>query len=202
MEPADDPPANLRARQKAQTHDLIVDALVEAMGSGRTDDLTHEALARRLGISRQTIYRHFPDREHLMRAIWERLNPRFAGQGLPDDEAALIAKLRPMYEAFDRDADLITIAQSTPQGRAMRNSVRDKRAAAFRKATAAATKDLDERDALLATAVIQLLHGGQAWIEMRQQWGLAGAEIADACAWAVRTLLADLHARAGRPLAE
>jgi hypothetical protein len=54
----------------------------------------------------------------------------------------------------------------------------------------------------MATAVIQLLCGGQAWIEMRQQWGLDGAEIAEACGWAIRTLLADLHARKGAGLGD
>lgn len=197
---ADDSTPSLRERQKAQTRELIVDALVAAMATGDPEELSHDALARRAEVSRQTVYRHFPDREGLMRALWERLNPRFAAQGLPTDEAALRDLLEPMYRAFDRDADLVTIAQSTPQGRAIRMSVRDKRAAAFRQATAAATEGLSEREAVMAASVIQLLHGGQAWMEMRQQWGLSGEEIARACGWAIGALLADLHARRGRPL--
>jgi AcrR family transcriptional regulator len=193
---------NLRERQKAQTREMILDALVQAMAAGELEQATHDALARRVGVSRQTVYRHFPDREGLMAALWEKLNPRFAAQGLPTDEAALLAALKPMYAAFDRDADIVTVAQSTPQGRAMRLAVREKRAAAFRQATAAAALGLPEADAVKAAAVIQLLCGGQAWIEMRQQWGLDGEAIADACGWAIRVLLADLHARQGRPLAE
>jgi AcrR family transcriptional regulator len=201
MPPADDSAPSLRERQKAQTRGLILDALLETLAAGRVDELTHDALARKVGVSRQTVYRHFPDRERLMAGLWERLNPRFAARGLPTTEADLTALLAPMYAAFDRDADLITLAQSTPQGRAMRMAVKGKRAAAFRQATAAATQGLSEREAVMATAVIQLLSGGQAWIEMRQQWGLSGAEIAQACGWAIRTLLADLHARQGTPLA-
>jgi AcrR family transcriptional regulator len=193
---------NLRERQKAQTRNLLLDALVEAMAAGQLEQATHDALARRVGVSRQTVYRHFPDRETLMAALWERLNPRFAAQGLPTDEPSLLAALAPMYAAFDRDADIITVAQSTPQGRAMRLAVREKRSAAFRQATAGATQGLSEREAVMATAVIQLLCGGQAWIEMRQQWGLDGAEIAEACGWAIRTLLADLHARKGAGLGD
>ena len=200
MDLAAEPPTSLRERQKAQTRHLILDALLNAMAAGEMEQATHDALARRVGVSRQTVYRHFPDRESLMAALWERLNPRFTAQGLPADEGALLSLLKPMYEAFDRDADLITMAQSTPQGRAMRLAVRGKRAKAFRQATAAATKGLSEREAVMATAVIQLLHGGQAWIEMRQQWGLSGPEIAAACRWAISTLLADLHARRGGAL--
>lgn len=202
MASPDASPTSLRERQKAQTRGLIVDAMVAAMAAGELEQATHDGLAKRVGVSRQTVYRHFPDRESLMAALWERLNPRFSATGLPTTEAALTGLLSEMYAAFDRDAELITIAQSTPQGRAMRLAVKSKRTAAFREATAEATEALPQREQVLATAVIQLLHGGQAWIEMRQQWGLSGEEIARACGWAIRTLLADLHARRGRPLAD
>lgn len=195
-----EPPTNLRDRQKAQTRNLILDALVNALAAGEVDQLAHDALARRVGVSRQTVYRHFPDRESLMAALWERVNPRFAAQGLPTEEAALTELLPTMYAAMDANADIVTVAQSTPQGRAMRMAVKAKRATAFRQATAEATQGLSEREAVMATAVIQLLHGGAAWIEMRQQWGLSGPEIAKACGWAIRALLADLHDRDGRPL--
>jgi AcrR family transcriptional regulator len=190
----------LRDRQKAQTRELIVGALMEALAAGELDAATHETLSKRVGISRQTVYRHFPDRESMLRALWQRLNAEVIAHGLPTDEASLADNLGPLYARFDQIPELITIAQSTPQGRAMRMSVREPRAAAFRKAAAKATCGLSPQDATSATAVLQLLHGGQAWIEMSQQWGLIGEQIANACAWAVRTLLADLHARKGRPL--
>jgi AcrR family transcriptional regulator len=191
---------SLRDRQKAQTRDLIVDALVDALAAGKLDQATHEQLAKRVGVARQTVYRHFPSHEALMTALWERLNATFSAQGMPSDEASLIAHLGPLYANFDKAAPLVTIAQSTPQGRAMRLAVKERRARAFRAAAAKATRGLSPEDATLAAAVLQLLHGGQAWIEMRQQWGLSGDQIARACGWAIRALLADLHARKGRPL--
>jgi AcrR family transcriptional regulator len=197
MPPADDSPPSLRARQKAQTRELIVEALFGALADGRWEEATHDALARRAGVSRQTVYRHFPDRQSLMAALWEHLNPRFSARGLPATETDLIELLGPMYAAFDRDADIVTFVQSTPQGRAMRLAVRERRSAAFLKATAEATRGLSGREAVLAAAVIQLLDGGQAWIEMRQQWELTGEEMTKACAWAIRTLLRDLHTRGG-----
>lgn len=202
MPSAPGPTLSLRDRHKAQTRDAIVAAMMEALAVGRLEDATHDALARRVGVARQTVYRHFPDRESLMRALWERVNREVSAHGLPSDEASLADGLAPLFANFDRVADLITVAQSTPQGRAMRMSVKDRRARAFRDAAAEATRGLSAQEATQATAVLQLLHGGQAWIEMRQQWGLTGEQAASACAWAVRTLLADLHARSGRPLSE
>jgi len=84
----------------------------------------------------------------------------------------------------------------------LRQSVKDRRTQHFRASTAAATKGLTEEEAIMAAAVIQLMTGGQAWIEMRQQWDLTGEQMGVAVGWAVRTLLADLHARNGKPLSQ
>src|SRR4051794_23632115 len=107
------PTGTLRDRQKAQTRELIVDALVAALASGELDKATHDALAKRTGVSRQTVYRHFPDSNALMTALWERLNATFAASGLPTSEKALLEGLARTFEAFDRHADLVTIAQTT-----------------------------------------------------------------------------------------
>ena len=193
---------NLRERQKAQTHDLIVDAMVVAFARGDLEKITHDALAKKTGVSRQTVYRHFPDREALMKALWARTNGRMIGVTLPTTEAELTQKLPELFASFDANADLITITQSTPQGRAFRMSVKDKRAKDFLTATADATKGLSEEQAKLATAIFQLMAGGHAWIEMRQQWDMTGEQMAVAVGWAMRTLLADLHARRGKSLRE
>lgn len=200
MEAVAPPTGSLRVRQKAQTRELIVDALVAALASGELDKVSHDALAKRTAVSRQTVYRHFPDREALMSALWQRLNATFAAAGMPTSERTLLEGLAPTFAAFDRHAELVTIAQSTPQGHAMRQTGKARRIAAFRQATASATAGLPEEDAVLATAIVQLLVGGPAWMEMRQQWGLTGEQMARACGWALRTLLADLHSRKGRPL--
>jgi AcrR family transcriptional regulator len=191
---------SLRDRQKAQTHELIVDAMIEAMAAGELDRMSHDALAKRTGVSRQTVYRHFPNREALLAALWSRTNSRVLRTPLPTTEAELIEVLPTLFQQFDRNADLVTIAQSTPQGRALRMSVKAKRAKDFRSATREATAGLSDEEAKLATAVIQLMCGGHAWLEMRQQWDLTGEQMGVAVGWAVCTLLADLHARQGKSL--
>jgi len=204
MDQTDLPPGSLRERMKAQTRDLIVDQLVRALAAGEIGQTSHDQLAKRVGVSRQTVYRYFPDRDALMQALWERINTELAAgggiAGFPQDEPSLLACLGPLFSNYDRIAPLITIAQSTPQGRAIRLSVKEKRSQAFIEATAAAAKGLSAEDHKLAAAIMQLLIGGQAWLEMRQQWDLTGGQMARASGWAVRALLADLHRRNGRPL--
>jgi AcrR family transcriptional regulator len=196
------PLPTLRDRQKAQTHELIVDAMIEAMAAGELEKITHDALAKRTGVSRQTVYRHFPDREALLAALWKRTNSSVLRTPLPTTEAELVAALPTLFQRFDANADMVTIVQSTPQGRALRMSVKDKRSKDFLSATSNATTGLSAEDAKLAAAVIQLMCGGHAWLEMRQQWDLTGDQMGVAVGWAVRTLLGDLHARNGRSLGQ
>ena len=205
MASIDLPPGSLRERMKAQTRELIVDQLVAALAEGALGQTSHDALARRVGVSRQTVYRYFPDRDALMEALWARINAELAGggaPGLPTTEQGLLDVLAPLFANYDRIAPLITISQSTPEGRAMRLSVKDRRSQAFLDVTADATAGLSAEDRTLAAAIVQLLVGGQAWLEMRQQWDLTGEQMARATGWAARTLFADLHARNGRPLDE
>jgi AcrR family transcriptional regulator len=201
MNMMDKPPGTLRERMKEQTRELIVDALLEALASGEFEGMAHDALAKRVGVSRQTIYRYFPDRESLMQALWARVTTGIGqGVGMPLNEEALLASMHALFTGFDKVAPLMTVAMSTPQGRAMRNSVKERRQEAYSHVTAEATAALDARNARMATAVIQLLNSGYAWLEMRQQWDLTGEEIASACRWAARTLLADLRTRGAKPL--
>lgn len=193
------PPGTLRERMKEQTRELIVDALLEALASGEYEGMTHDSLAKRVGVSRQTVYRYFPDRDQLMQALWTRVTAAI-GTGMPESERALLDKMEALFTGFDAIAPIITVTMSTPQGRAMRNSMKARRRDAYLNATADAASRLEERDARMAAAVIQLLNSGNAWIEMRQQWDMTGEEIATACRWAARTLLADLRARGSRPL--
>lgn len=190
-----------RSRKKEEVRTRIADALIALLAEGVTD-LNHDRIAERAGIARRTVYRYFPDREALMQAAWGRVTA-LAGPSVrfPASEAELIESLPAVYTGFDRIAPLATVVRSTPQGRAIRLSERERRVTAYTDAVADAVKDLPAEDRVLATAVIQVLHT-TPWLELRDHWGFEGAQMARACGWAIRTLLADLRARGGRPLDE
>ncbi|MDF0486597.1 TetR family transcriptional regulator [Sphingomonas sp. H39-1-10] len=179
--------------------DRIVDAVIDLLAEGGTD-ISHDRVAERTAISRRTVYRYFPDRESLMQsaneAVRTRAGPRVA---FPESEADLTEALHAIHTGFDAIAPLATVVRSTPQGRAMRLSQRALRVEKYRAAAADAVRELPAEDRLLATAMLQALHT-TLWLEMRDQWGLDGAQIARATGWAMRTLLADLKARGARPL--
>jgi len=184
--------------RKSAARARIVDALVALLVED--GEINHDRVAERAGVGRRTVYRYFPDREALMRSIWDRIT-ELAGPRVtfPSSEAELLDSLPAIYRGFDEIADLATLLRSTPQGRRVRLSESGRRRSSYTAALADAVKALPPEDRLLATAMIQVLHT-TPWLEMRDHWGLDGDRIARACGWAIRTLLADLRARGGRPL--
>lgn len=194
-------PTGARESQKEEMRIRIADALIALLAEGRMD-INHDLIAERAGVARRTVYRYFPDREALLGAGTDRVR-ELAGPRVtfPASEADLTDTLLDVYTGFDGIAPIATLVRSTPQGRAMRmanNAVRQK---AYRAAAADLVKDLPAEDQDLATAVLQVLHT-TPWLEMRDHWGLDGEQIAKATGWAMRTLIADLRARKGRPLNE
>lgn len=197
------PPGSLRERMKEQTRELILDALLEGFVVGDPDATSHDALAKRVGVSRQTIYRYFPDRNALLQALWARFTATAGPRvGMPTSEQDMLDRMEDIYSGFDKIASHMMVSLGTPQGIAMRLSMKDVRQQSYRAALADAVAELPERDRIMATAVLQLLSASYAWLEMRLQWDMTGTEIATACRWAAQTLLADLRAREGCPLDE
>lgn len=193
-------PARPEVPDNAHTRAKIGDALVALLAEDVR--VNHDAVAERSGVSRRTVYRYYPDQASLLRALRERVTA-LAGPGVhyPGSTEELLATLHAIYEGFDRIAPVATVIHSTPQGRAARLADREARVAAYREATHDTVARLPEDDRVLATAMLQFLHTS-AWLEMRDQWGLSGADIARACNWAIRALLADLATRGDKPLAE
>ncbi len=191
-----------RAMNREEVRTRIEEALLEAMASGDSARLNHDRIAEAAGVARRTVYRYYPDRDALMQAVWDRVTST-AGPNVrfPESEAELLSTLPDIYTGFDNIAPLATIVRSTPQGRAVRLAQRDRRVESYTQVAADAVKHLPEKDRLLATAMLQFLHTS-AWLELRDQWDLAGEDIAVAAGWAIRTLLRDLRARGDLPLSE
>ncbi|CAN5320084.1 TetR/AcrR family transcriptional regulator [soil metagenome] len=166
------------------------------------DEVNHDRVAERAGVARRTVYRYFPDQSALMQSLWASVTA-MAGPTVtfPSSEETMLASLPDIYRGFDAIAPVATVIRSTPQGRQVRLAEKARRQESYSDATADAVKALPAEDQLLATAMLQVLHT-TPWLEMRDSWDLDGDQIATACGWAMRVLLKDLRARAGRPLAE
>jgi AcrR family transcriptional regulator len=104
----------LRAERQEETRRRIVEAAVElhrTKGPART---TLSDVARRAGVQRHTLYRHFPDERALFTACsghFYELNPFPESEpwlAIADAEKRLRAGLTAIYDYFERTEDMLT----------------------------------------------------------------------------------------------
>lgn len=192
----------LRRDQAQATRDRILDAVAaELEERGGLDGVSNRLIAERAGVTEITVYRHFPNRDLLLAAMWTRLNAeRGVRGGFPDRIDEVEDRLTALFTSFDATPAHILATVTTPQGREMRASQDEARRTAWLSTLEIAFPDLPGADRARAAGVLQLLNSAYAWLSLREQWGMDGAEAATAVRWAVRTLTNDLKTRGGAPL--
>ena len=95
-----------RAERQSETHSRIVEATIAAHQTGDPDEASISAIARRAGVSRLTVYRHFPDELSLLTActsLYNALHPMPDLNGLAhieDPVARLSAALTGLYAYY------------------------------------------------------------------------------------------------------
>jgi AcrR family transcriptional regulator len=103
-----------RAEQVDQTRQRIVEATVELHGSVGPASTTIAAIADRAGVTRLTVYRHFPDDAALFGACsahWisrQQLPDPGAWSGIDDPAARLRAGLADLYRFYRAGAGMLT----------------------------------------------------------------------------------------------
>jgi AcrR family transcriptional regulator len=103
-----------RAEQVDQTRQRIVEATVDLHGSVGPAATTIAAIADRAGVTRLTVYRHFPDEDALFGACsahWlsrQQLPDPGAWSQIGDPAARLRAGLADLYRFFRAGADMLT----------------------------------------------------------------------------------------------
>lgn len=185
----------LRERQVAQTRDLILDALTTLLADRRADEVSMRDIAAEAGVSERTVYRHFPDRRALLDGLSQRLppiadKPSFGVGGL-DDLAATSRRLMEMLDEHQVSARAEAVLNADP-----RHFAADTRANTRNMLDLLATglPELDERERLRIAAVIRCLASTQAWLRMREEFGVPGVESGPVVAWVIDTIIRELRA--------
>lgn len=194
--------SQLRQQQAEATRERILDAMAAIYEEeGRVEAATARAVAARAGVREITVYRHFPNRERLLQGLWARLNRKYGVTvGMPEDAAEVAGKMEALFQSFEAAPAHILASIRTEQGLKVRDSLNPERSAAFLKIVQDIAPRLDEPDRRKAAAVLQLLYSAYSWVSLREQWDLRGAPAAEAVAWAVETLIADLRQRGSDPI--
>jgi AcrR family transcriptional regulator len=188
--------STLRDRQMAQTRELILDAVTTLLGDRRADEVTTRDIAAAAGVSERTVYRHFPDRGALLEGLSRRLpqldsvRPSFASGGL-DDLAPASRRLMEMLDEHYVTARAEAVFNADPRRFAAgtQANTRD-----LLELVARGLPDFDERERLRVAAVIRCLASTQAWLRMREEFGVPGTESGPMVEWVIETIVRELRA--------
>lgn len=170
-----------RAEREAETRRRIVDATIALHTSIGGPATTVTAIAARAGVSRLTVYRHFPDERTLLAActgtyLADHPPPDFLAWGAIDDPAErLWAGLSELYPFYRRNRDLLARAdQEMPTNPVLREVLSDYTAAvgAMREVLLPGWEATDP--ALLRAAMGHAVDFG-TWQSLGEDQGLADA---------------------------
>jgi AcrR family transcriptional regulator len=194
--------STLRDRQVAQTRDLILDAVTTLLGDRRADEMTTRDIAAVAGVSERTVYRHFPDRAALLEGLTRRLpplddRPSFDTAGL-DALAPSGRRLMELLEAHYVAARAEAVLNADPRRFAADTQTNTRH---LRELLGRELPELGEREQRRLAAVFRCLVSTQAWLRMREEFGVPGTESGPMVEWVITTIIRELRAGNGPPAA-
>ena len=180
----------VREVRATAVRERVLDGVCELIAAG--DDVTFAKVAAAAEVPERTVYRHFPNREALIGALFEHTNRRVGFDGeLPTTAAAMTDMVRRVFPGFDAVAPVVAELLTSPEGRRARlAAVGDRRAAAVA-VVATARPELDPTTARCVAAVVQVLGTAAVWQALHDFWDMDGDEAAAAVTTAIDILLTD-----------
>ena len=190
--------STLRDRQMAQTREFILDAVTVLVADRRADELTNRDIAAAAGVSERTVYRHFPDRASLIEGLSHRMlhldgaiqRPSF-GRGTIDDLPPAGRRLMEVLEQHYELARAEAILNSDP--RRFADDTRSN-SGELSELLAAELPDSSELEQRRIAAVVRCLVSTQAWLRMREEFGVPGDESGPVVEWVIELIVRELRA--------
>ena len=182
--------SSLRERQKDATREEIIATAMRLFRE--RGELGHEQIAEAAGMSARTVYRHFPSRDALIAATWERLKAE-TGTRFPMPEAEIVDLAPHIFRNFDRHERLVRAFLFSGAGAEVRDRGAREGRKAFQAALRRATEHLPPRRRKQAVSVFLALYSAPAWQLMRDRGELSAEDAAQAVTWALSALLKSLH---------
>jgi len=190
-------PPSAAARQRETTRRAILDAALRMLREEVGIPLSHEAVAERAGVAARTVFRHFPTRYDLTRALWERMRDD-TGTRWPSTEEEIVPMIRSLFDQFEKHASFIrlSLVTSANSGYPVHGSAEGR--AAFRRSLATLLAELPrvEGNRLVATAVA--IYSAPFWLMLRDRGQLSARDAREAAATAMEATIASARARARR----
>lgn len=180
--------SSIRDARQDVVRDRVLAGVAGLLHDG--EDLTFAAVARAAGVPERTVYRHFPNRQALMAAVYAWTNRQVGFSGSPPTTAGeMTAMVRRVFPGFDTVAPVIDELLAGEDGRRARLAALGERRAAADAVVADARPDLDAERRRQVAAVVQVLGTAPVWQALRDFWEWDGATAADAVATVIDLLL-------------
>jgi AcrR family transcriptional regulator len=180
---------SIRDEYKEQTRTRIVDSAIELMKEAGEEPLTIASVAERAGVTERTVYRHFDNRDGLIRAVWRRMQGRVASEGFPRNADALVSSPRKLFPRFDEMGELIRASIHSTAGLDIRMHSNAERTGAMLESVRDALPHLEEKALRRRAAIAQLINSAQGWEVLTRFWGMSGEEAGEAASEALAILI-------------
>lgn len=177
---------NARAASTERTHERILAAALDVLRAG--ESLTFALVAQAAGLPERTVYRHFPTREALVAASWDRVLARFANDRHPRTLAAYEEHVRDAFERFGSDPALVHAILRSREVSSLRRHSDPARMEALDALVAAELPDAPPTERGRLAAALRTLYSAPAW-ELLVGAGLDAVGAAETVALVARRLL-------------
>ena len=183
----------LRATLADETRRRILDAAIDEMEASGPDNFSVPNVAERSAIALRTIYRHFPNRDALIDAMWLHSYERFDWIQHATSADALPAAIVGAGVRNGKNLRLLEAALRCPRQIAQRNRTRRGR---MDQIEAMLGPDVEKLSPAARKRVLGVLHSLATpafWHLLHVSWCPDGHEAGQAAAWALRAILAELR---------
>lgn len=188
----------LRTRQKAQTSELIMEAVGATLAEGGLSAVTILAVARAAQVTDRTVYRHYSTRDELIAAFLRWHLDRSGGEEInaPKTLDGFMTIARRVFAAWQADEAVVRALYLSPEGREFRKAATRERIANVRELVDAELPELPEiaREGLADTLVA--LAVSETFVLLRDVRGLNADQAGAALTAAVELMLSGARQQA------
>ncbi len=187
-----------REKQAAMTRRRILEALAEQLVDNNTPEFSVERAAATAGVTRRTVFRHFPSRDSMLAALAEWVLEITGKVSIPRDAPGFIDTIHASYRMFDDNSELMQALLLSKLGRGVRSRLRERRRSGNAAALDQALAALDEPSQRAIKALLGHLISAESWWQLHSTFGLREPQASATVAWVTRLVL-DAVARGESP---
>ena len=196
----------LRQNQSKSTRELILQSLNEIIAENRILTFTVEELADRAGVSHRSVYRYFPTKDALLRALAnynKDLVEQLKVESLASYSNDITSIVETTFANFDKYPVLVRAINVSDMISHIEISGREEADNLVKQFLMSLAPNLDSQEGKHVFAVVRFLISSLAWQTLRERFGLESQEARKAVTWAIEALIRDIkkkNAQAGRNL--